>query len=116
MTIMYLIQRKSDGKFFKNKTYSGYNHDSFSDEKDAHWSVNADDCKPFKTIGGAKSSRGWVGHKRVLIVLDGDKDAAQKCEICFENNKPTNGHWHHWKRVKRTEEELPYRVVSVAVT
>jgi len=109
MTIMYLIQRKSDGKFFKNKTYSGYNHDCFSDEKDAHWSVNADECKPFKTIGGAKSSRGWVGHKRIL-------DPAKNCKICFENNKPTNGHWYCWRFVKRTEEELPYRIVSVNVT
>lgn len=109
MTIMYLIQRKSDGKFFKNKDYRGYNHDSFSDEKDSHWSENKELCKPFKTIGGAKSSRGWVGYKRIL-------DPAQDCKICFEANKPANGHWHHWKFVKRTEEELPYRVVPVTIT
>jgi hypothetical protein len=106
MTIMYLIQRKSDGKFFKNKDHSGWLRDEYSDNQDPHWTANKEECKPFKNIGGAKASRGWVDKKLI-------RDSTKECKVCIKN---TTGHWDHWKWVKRTEEELPYRIVPVTVT
>jgi hypothetical protein len=64
---MYIIQRKADGLFYKNG--SGY----YSTPHSA-WSSRLSDCRPFKTIGGAKTSSGWNGWKTALT--------ADACEVC----------------------------------
>lgn len=51
---MYLLQRKSDGKFWKNDTVDGWD----SLWADARWLKDPTKCKPFKTKGGAMGSRG----------------------------------------------------------
>jgi hypothetical protein len=49
---MYVIQRKSDGLFFKNKTCQ-------YPDTPKHWTADLDDCNPFTTETSAKSSNGW---------------------------------------------------------
>jgi hypothetical protein len=65
---MYMIQRKADKFFYKNGGGSSW------DVSRTGWSPRLSDCRPFKTIGGAKTSRGWNGWKTVLT--------ADACEIC----------------------------------
>lgn len=54
---MFLLQRKSDGKFYTNKDY----HSGVS------WSSHPGDCRPFRSIQGLKSSRGVVLGRLVPI-------------------------------------------------
>lgn len=50
---MYLLQRRADGKFWKNKaSYSRWWNGEL------HWTDNPSECKPFNTPGAAMKSRG----------------------------------------------------------
>lgn len=68
---MFLIRRKSDGKYFKNRqSYAGR-----CSPKDDEWTSDPNDCQPFRTIAAAKTSRGWPStHKYINIFCDGTWD------------------------------------------
>ena len=61
---MYLLQRKSDGKFWKNGTQ--YKH---WDKKwlESNWTDNIQECRPFKTVAAAMRSRGTHGGWRMGV-------------------------------------------------
>lgn len=122
---MFLIRRKADQKFYKNYGYhSGYGKE--------HWTKTLSECKPFKTIGGAKTSRAWNGHKYI-----------QTEHICADCLSRPNRPWYHvfyggrprygkretlkmweernnrqpcWMRVKMTDEENPLEIIEVKMT
>jgi hypothetical protein len=71
---MYLIQRKADGFFYKNG--GGY-----LSVPEMGWSAQVAACRPFKTIGGAKTSRGWNEWKTTLT-----DDACEVCQKSKYNN------------------------------
>lgn len=57
---MYLLRRKSDGKFWKN---SSTGHNWRTGWHEAQWVTNPSECRPFKTKAAAMCSRGvgWPG-------------------------------------------------------
>lgn len=71
---MYLIQRKADGFFYRNG--GGY-----ISVPEAGWSSQVAACRPFKTIGGAKTSSGWNDWKTVLT-----NDACEDCKTARYSN------------------------------
>ncbi len=102
---MFLIRRKVDGKFFKNKTRPDY------DKAENNWSEKMSECNPFKTTAGAKTSRGWAGTKTILT----DK----ACSECLSSNTPRYRYdcWNRcWKRIPMTPEECPFEIVKVFLT
>jgi hypothetical protein len=114
---MYLIQRKSDGKFFSNKAGhyilypEGYNHLIKSNER--FWVENKNDCIPFRSIKGAKQSKCWVDRKAVY------RDAVRgECVFC-DRNDPRDPcdkkNYTHIKYEKMEEDELPYIVIQVVI-
>ncbi len=50
---MYLLRRRADGKFWKNKAISVW-----ACSKSEQWTDNPSECKPFSTPGAAMKSRG----------------------------------------------------------
>ena len=106
--IMYLIQRKSDGKYFRNRDFKGYYSDKYGKVEDAGWTKHKSECKPFKTVNGAKQSRGWVSKKFIR--------SDEQCPLCQKGVEHSEDYYKHWKCVERTEEELPYRIVEVKVS
>lgn len=56
---MFILRRRSDGKFFRNK---GYHQDGHGrgrhGEDDPRWVDDPNSCKPFATLAGLRISRG----------------------------------------------------------
>jgi hypothetical protein len=57
---MFLLKRRSDGKFFRNKGYHQDSHWRYTnrDEDDPRWVSDPNKCVPFATVVGLKRSRG----------------------------------------------------------
>jgi hypothetical protein len=124
---MYMIQRKSDNAFYKNR--EGYHPPG----KDTAWSKNMSECKPFRSKTGAKQSRIWNSTKScpaciksgyLLIRRYGDGfeyyDLTAAWHNLPENEKQLLVKQHKHKgwgcRVMRSEKEQPLRVVEVVVS
>jgi len=122
-TTMYLIQRKSDGMFFLNKGFHSFHEHSHADNMKgefgaghpSNWTKNKSECRPFKTIGGAKSSRGWV-HTLYFNAAD-----CYKCKVMGIDDRgyydmPLADRRNHNHFRKMTEAEQPYRIIEVKVS
>lgn len=75
---MFLLKRKSDGKYFRNK---GYHQDSCwyhsgraGKADDPRWVTDPSACKPFATVSGIKNSRGVAIDTPIPYPGDKEKD------------------------------------------
>ena len=95
---MYLLRRKSDGKYFRNLSFRSAK--SYRKNQDHNWTDNPGDCKPFRNKMGAWLSRGVNNGVYTDMSID---------------------EWHMWSR-KQKDEYLKYRkqelfeVVPVSVS
>lgn len=60
MITMYLLRRKSDGKYWRNRSSMKYTYRP--EHWEAEWIEDQNQCRPFKTAKAAESSRGYQGY------------------------------------------------------
>jgi len=53
---MFIIKSKETGLYYKNKDYHGCMRTKYG-EGDSLWTDDPNECKPFRSVTGAKSSR-----------------------------------------------------------
>ena len=99
---MFLIQRKSDGKYYRE---GGWNSDP-----EFYWTKRKSEGKLFKSTSGAKNSRGWTDSKWIRSLVP-----CSECDKAIRSN-PRNDHYYHWKWSKMAEGELPKRIIPVSVS
>ena len=75
--LMYVIRRKSDGKFFKNPPYSEYCR-HFTDSSDWAFTEKVGECLPFKSIAGCRSSR-LIGKRYTY------SESGRRCVVEYTN-------------------------------
>ena len=109
---VYLIQRIADNKFFTDKT-------SWDPDQTKNWSDDKAQCRVFKSLVGAKTSRGWHDKKRVITTsCDNCSPSEQTIAWRLDHKYPVIGdtrYCHHYKYVKMDDNELPCRVIEVEV-
>jgi hypothetical protein len=112
----YLIQRKSDGMFLKNKDYHSYGC-GFRSPEEHNFTKNKSECKPFKSLSGAKHSRVWDYYVRNWVPFEPDNpehNNEEKNRI-YGLTGMMDGQKQFFIMRKKTEEELEYRIVEVKV-
>lgn len=112
---MFLLKRRSDGKYFRNK---GYHQDSSwrgenRGANDPRWVKKPSGCIPFGSVSGIKSSRG------VAIGSPIRRPAEQSPKEVWDVYWRVNGEWYSKKNAKtRRKWELEkfnekYEVVEI---
>ncbi len=106
---MYLIQRKADGKYWINKDFHSCHTWGNDEQREQNWTDNKAKCRPFKSISGAKASRGWSKYKQV--------PSNKPCRLCQSGEELSQDYYAHWETVDITDEnELKCRVIAVKVS
>jgi hypothetical protein len=113
---MFLLRRKSDGKYFRNK---GYHADSYWRRRDGvedpRWRDNPNECVPFSTELGAKSCRAVGSYCPVPWP---SRDTPREEVLRLQNER---GRWYSKKNAKvrrayqKAEFDKRFEVVSVTM-